>query len=203
MPFKGVRKHKVDEKQTNEGERARRQSACCLPKKGLRAGATAPGASALTQAGVRSPLAQAGGLHQEHAGLVCHPRAENQEQGPQDNATLEGWEKKRQNKASRYCGLTRVAPESPPRLPPLLLTQDPGSASLLCPRVAIPSADRDRFPTCGGHMRGGPERVPRTPLPRWPLRVLMNSQVPPTSGAPSSPRALRSSPPSSHLHQQL
>lgn len=40
------------------------------------------------QASIGSPLAQAGRLHQEHARLVCHPGAEDQEQGPQDDATL-------------------------------------------------------------------------------------------------------------------
>lgn len=49
----------------------------------------------LTQARVGPPLAQAGGFHEEHAGLVRHPRAESQEQGPQADAALEGQETKR------------------------------------------------------------------------------------------------------------
>lgn len=42
----------------------------------------------LTQAGVGPALAEIGRFHQEHAGLMSHPRTENQQQSSQDNATL-------------------------------------------------------------------------------------------------------------------
>lgn len=47
----------------------------------------------LTEAGVGPALAEVGRFHQEHAGLMSHPGAENQEQSSQDDAALQQEEK--------------------------------------------------------------------------------------------------------------
>lgn len=55
---------------------------------------------ALTEAGVGPALAEVGRFHQEHAGLMSHPRAENQQQSSQHDATLQG-EKRGQRQRER------------------------------------------------------------------------------------------------------
>lgn len=103
--------------------------------------------AALTQARVGSPFAQAGGFHQEHAGLVRHPRAENQEQGPQHDATLEGERRRDADKVKLphclYLTPNTVYPwlSNPPRPPP--------------PHWG------DHFPRCGAtHFAQGPKVCP-------------------------------------------
>lgn len=88
---------KRKERDAPQGPRAPGPIAALLQEGREGSGPRPPGGEVLTQAGVGPPFAQAGGFHQEHAGLVRHPRAEDQEQGAQDDAALEGWKKKRRH----------------------------------------------------------------------------------------------------------
>lgn len=92
----------------------------------------------LTQAGVGPPLAQAGRLHQEHARLVRHPGAEDQEQRPQDDAALRGGDRNtcsQQQVLLRSPRPTHRAHEHP------LHPQAPLHPSLL-PNTTLPSTKR-------------------------------------------------------------
>lgn len=71
----------------------------------------------LTQAGVGPALAEIGRFHQEHAGLMSHPRTENQQQSSQDNATLKR-EKRGEETSARWKVSHSAQPYCRP-LPPL------------------------------------------------------------------------------------
>lgn len=110
------------------------------------------GGAALTQARVGPPLAQAGSFHQEHAGLVRHPGAEGQEQGPQDDAALEGREmhERKLPQASPHTPHTGLTPVSVPEAAPQAAQSVPWAQGLLVP---CPASTERASPWCGRHTR--------------------------------------------------
>lgn len=91
---------------TEEMQTGRPRSQCCWESR--RAGKQ-HWSWDLTKAGVGPALAEVGRLHQEHAGLVSHPRAEDQQHSSQEDPTLQ-WQE-----TSRKLGVR--PPHSPATLP--------------------------------------------------------------------------------------
>lgn len=135
----------------------------------------------LTQAGVGPPLAQAGRLHQEHARLVRHPGAEDQEQRPQDDAALRG--ETGTHVHSSRCSSEALAPHT--ELMSTLFTRRPRSIPVSC-RTRHFLAPKGPFPRCGGRVpRPGTKLHAQTteaPSPsQSPPQVFMDSWVLPTN----------------------
>lgn len=167
---------------------------------GARGQAPAAGTpGALTQARVGPPLAQAGGFHQEHAGLVRHPRAERQQQDPQEDAALAGREEG--GRWQREAAL-RSALRSAPHTRTTASSAACGSPSAARLSLETPGPDSVPLPSLVGKGpvpgRGGHRLCPGTSDPWVSGRSTRDGAFPPLPPPPRPSARSAASPSSPH-----